>query len=113
MTRRRQPEPIGPTLLEAAERRGKSGLPSAPLPDRMRPTTLDQIVGQDHLLAKGKLLADAIESDRVPSMILWGPPGSGKTTLARVIAEHTKSEFVPFSAVLGGVAELRVIIDKA
>lgn len=86
---------------------------SAPLAERMRPRTLDEIVGQRHLLGPTHLLRRAIERDEVPSMILWGPPGSGKTTLARVIAEATKSTFVPFSAVLGGVAEVRQIIAEA
>ncbi len=79
----------------------------------MRPTTLGEIVGQRHLLGNSKPLARAIASDRIPSMILWGPPGSGKTTLAHVIAQSTRSEFVPFSAVLGGVAELREIVARA
>ena len=86
---------------------------SAPLAARLRPRSLDEVVGQDHLVGPGKLLRRAIEEDRVPSMILWGPPGSGKTTLARVIAERTKRAFVPFSAVLGGVAEVRVILAEA
>ena len=71
------------------------------------------MLGQEHLLGDGKLLARAIATDRVPSMILWGPPGSGKTTLARVIAERTRAHFVPFNAVLGGVAELREILAAA
>ncbi len=87
--------------------------PAAPLAERMRPTGLDEIVGQKHLIGEGHLLRRAIERDEVPSMILWGPPGSGKTTLARVIAEATKSAFVPFSAVLGGVADVRAIIAEA
>ena len=87
--------------------------PGAPLAERMRPRTLDEIVGQRHLLGPTHLLRRAIERDEVPSMILWGPPGSGKTTLARVIAEATRSTFVPFSAVLGGVAEVRAIIAEA
>jgi len=85
----------------------------APLAERMRPRSLDEVVGQRHLLGPGHLLRRAIERDEVPSMILWGPPGSGKTTLARVIAEATHSTFVPFSAVLGGVAEVRAIIAEA
>src|SRR4051812_41978242 len=80
---------------------------SVPLAARMRPRTLDEIVGQDHILAPDKTLRKAIEPDRLPSLILWGPPGSGKTTLARVIAEMTSSEFAPVSAVSAGVADLR------
>jgi putative ATPase len=100
-------------LLEHAAGRGALGGSAAPLPDRMRPRTLDEIVGQTNLLARGKPLREAIESDKMPSIILWGPPGSGKTTIASVIAHRTKTEFVPFSAVLGGVAELREIVEAA
>jgi len=85
----------------------------APLAERVRPATLEAILGQDHLLADGRLLRQAIQRDQVLSLILWGPPGSGKTTLARVVAKHTKSEFVPFSAVLGGVKEVREIVAAA
>lgn len=86
---------------------------SAPLAARMRPRTLDEIVGQEHILGQGKTLRKAIEADRLPSLILWGPPGSGKTTLARVIAELTSSEFAPVSAVSAGVADLRKIVKEA
>ncbi len=79
----------------------------------MRPSSLGEVVGQEKLLGHGKLLRDAIEGDRVPSLILWGPPGSGKTTLASVIAHLTRSEFVAFSAVLGGLPELREIVKEA
>jgi putative ATPase len=102
-----------PTLLEAAARRGHLGGPPAPLAERMRPRSLEEVLGQETLLRGGRLLRDAIERDRVPSLILWGPPGSGKTSLAHVISRMTKTEFVAFSAVLGGVAELRLIIDAA
>ena len=106
MTRPRSRSVDGPTLLEHAASRGALGGQPAPLADRMRPRTLDEIVGQASLLARGKPLREAIENDRMPSIVLWGPPGSGKTTIASVIAHRTKTEFVPFSAVLGGVAEL-------
>ena len=89
-----------------------TGRPS-PLADRMRPRTLDEIAGQDHLLEPGKPLRALIEGDRVPSMILWGPPGSGKTTLARVIAGTTGARFVAFSAVVAGIKEIREIIEQA
>jgi len=102
-----------PTLLEAAARRGHLSGPPAPLADRMRPRSLEEVLGQDALLRGGRLLRDAIEKDRVPSLILWGPPGSGKTSLAHVISRMTKTEFVAFSAVLGGVQELRAIIEQA
>jgi putative ATPase len=84
-----------------------------PLAARMRPHTLDELLGQDHLLAPGRALRRALEADRVPSMLLWGPPGSGKTTLAEVIARLTHSRFVAMSAVTAGVADLRKVIDEA
>src|SRR5438105_3757594 len=84
-----------------------------PLAARMRPRTLDDILGQDHLLAPGRALRRALEADRVPSMVLWGPPGSGKTTLARVIARMTQSRFVALSAVTAGVADLRKVVEQA
>ncbi|MDQ3928139.1 MAG: AAA family ATPase, partial [Chloroflexota bacterium] len=79
----------------------------------MRPRTLDELVGQEHVLAPGKTLRRAIEADRVPSLVLWGPPGSGKTTLARVIANTTNAHFAPVSAVSAGVADLRRIVKEA
>ncbi len=85
----------------------------APLAARMRPQTLDEFVGQEHLVGEGRLLRKAIEADEVPSMVLWGPPGSGKTTLARIIAGLTKSHFAPVSAVAAGVADLRRIVAEA
>ena len=84
-----------------------------PLASRMRPQTLDQIVGQQHLLGANQMLRRLIDADRVPSMILWGPPGVGKTTLARVIARHTKSEFISFSAVTSGIKEIKEIMAQA
>jgi len=84
-----------------------------PLAERFRPQTLAEFLGQEHLLAENEALRQAIESDEVPSLILWGPPGSGKTTLAYLIAQHSKAAFVPFSAVISGVPELRGIIKEA
>jgi putative ATPase len=84
-----------------------------PLAARMRPRTLDEVVGQQHLLAPGKPLREAIEKGSVGSMVFWGPPGSGKTTLARVIAHYTDREFVPFSAVTEGVPRVREIVAEA
>src|SRR5437762_12907732 len=85
----------------------------APLADRMRPQTLDEVLGQGHLLDPGKPLRIAIERDQVPSMILWGPPGVGKTTLAQIIAKMTKSTFIPFSAVMAGIKEIKEIMAVA
>lgn len=85
----------------------------SPLADRMRPKTLEEFVGQGHIVEKGRFLRTAIESDRIPSLILWGPPGSGKTTLANIIAHATGSRFVFFSAVLEGVKEVREIVKEA
>src|SRR5256885_3977040 len=87
--------------------------PEEPLAARMRPRTLDEIVGQEHLVEPGRLLRRSIEGDRVPSMILWGPPGSGKTTLAEIIARQTQARFVSLSAVSAGVADLRRVVDEA
>ncbi len=84
-----------------------------PLAERMRPRTLDDLVGQTHLVGPSKVLARAIASDRVPSLILWGPPGVGKTTLGRIVAEQTKHHFVPFSAILGSLADLRLVVAAA
>src|SRR5262245_38456517 len=95
------------SLFDNDERERPSARPAAPLADGMRPQTLDGVLGQEHLLGPGKPLRTAIERDQTPSMILWGPPGVGKTTLARVIATMTKSDFVPFSAVLSGIKEIK------
>ena len=85
----------------------------APLANRMRPNNLGDFVGQSHLVGEGRILRRAIESGRIPSMVLWGPPGSGKTTLANVIANTTDAYFAPVSAVSAGVGDLRRIIDEA
>ena len=85
----------------------------APLAARMRPNTLKEFVGQEHIVGEGRVLRKAIESGQLPSMILWGPPGSGKTTLAFIIANTTASHFSSVSAVTAGVADLRRIIEEA
>ena len=84
-----------------------------PLADRMRPESLADYVGQKHLLGEGKLLRQMLEKDQVCSMIFWGPPGVGKTTLARIIAGRTKSDFVNFSAVTSGIREIKEIMKQA
>src|SRR5215204_2533111 len=84
-----------------------------PLADRIRPTGLDDVVGQDQILAPGKPLREAIERDLLQSIILWGPPGTGKPTLGRIIAEMTRAHFVPFSAVLAGIKEIKEVMAAA
>jgi putative ATPase len=102
------------SLFEDESDEVQSGTPpGAPLAERMRPHTLDEVLGQGHLLDPGKPLRTAIERDQVPSMILWGPPGVGKTTLAQIIAKMTKSTFVHFSAVLAGIKEIKEIMAAA
>ncbi|KAF0844161.1 recombination protein MgsA [Methylovorus glucosotrophus] len=87
--------------------------PDAPLAERLRPATLDDVVGQKHLLGEGKPLRLAFQSGKLPSMILWGPPGVGKTTLARLIANTADAEFIPLSAVLSGIKDIREAVERA
>src|SRR3990170_3508578 len=94
-------------FAQAAERRAAG---QAPLAARMRPQTLDEFVGQEQIVGEGRLLRKAIEAGEPPSMVLWGPPGSGKTTLARIIAGLTRAHFEPVSA---GVADLRRVVAEA
>lgn len=102
----------GPDLFDyAAEKRG--GGDRVPLAARMRPRTIDEILGQDHILGPGKLLRRAIEADKLGSIILYGPPGSGKTTIAEVIALTTKADFVRLNAVTAGVADIRQVVATA
>jgi len=102
------------SLFESDETRASADTAApAPLAARMRPRALDEFVGQEHLVGPGRALRRAIEGDRLPSMILWGPPGTGKTTLAAVIAATTRAHFSPMSAVTAGVAELRRVVAEA
>ena len=93
--------------------RNKAMSREAPLAARMRPRTFDEYVGQEHIVGPGRVLRLSIEADRLPSIILWGPPGSGKTTLAHLIANITQSHFDPVSAVTAGVADLRKVVAQA
>ncbi|MCD6594291.1 replication-associated recombination protein A [bacterium] len=99
-------------LFESEKEQVKSDY-SFLLADRMRPQTIDDIIGQEHLLGKHKPLRRIIETDQIPSMVLWGPPGSGKTTIARVIANRTGMDFFSYSAVLSGIAEIKKVIAQA
>jgi putative ATPase len=84
-----------------------------PLADRMRPRTLDEVIGQEHLLGPGRFLSEAVRADRLPSLILWGPPGVGKTTLAHAITAESRAHFVSISAVLSGVKDVKKVIEEA
>src|SRR5207249_4021888 len=86
---------------------------SVPLAERVRPSTLDELVGQQHLTGKGSILRTAIEHGKIPSMILWGPPGTGKTTIAHIIAQTLKVPFFQLSAISSGVKEVREVIEQA
>ncbi|PMP84430.1 MAG: AAA family ATPase, partial [Chloroflexus aggregans] len=101
----------GPTLFDA--QRQQTWQQQAPLAARMRPRTLDEFVGQTHIIGEGKLLRRAIANDQLFSLILWGPPGSGKTTLAQIIASSTNAHFEPLSAVSAGVNDLRRVVQEA
>src|SRR3990172_4714520 len=100
-----EPIPTGPTTTKPTAR--------SPLADRMRPETLEEFVGQLHILGPTKPLRAQIERDELASMILWGPPGVGKTSLARLIARLTRCEFIPFSAVLSGIKEIKAVMADA
>ena len=101
------------SLFDEPEADAETTLASTPLAERMRPRTLDEFVGQETLLGAGRPLRQAIDHDRLQSIILWGPPGTGKTTLARLIARVTRARFVSFSAVLSGIKEIRTVMAEA
>jgi len=100
-------------LFDMPEEKDSSNVESMPLAARMRPRNFDEFVGQEHLVAQGRVFRKCIEADRLPSMVFWGPPGSGKTTLAHIIANVTKAKFSSLSAVSAGVADLRHVIGQA
>lgn len=89
------------------------GLKTSPLASRLRPSTLEEFAGQEHLLGEGKVLRQLIERDQISSMIFWGPPGVGKTTLASIIAGRTKADFINFSAVTSGIKEIKEVMGQA
>jgi putative ATPase len=99
--------------MDLFEHAAESDTASKPLAERLRPRRLEDFVGQEHVLGPGRALRRAIEADQVPSLVLWGPPGTGKTTLARLVAGRTGAFFVPFSALQGGVKEIREIVTAA
>jgi putative ATPase len=114
MPRTGRPDSPQPGFFDAAGTSApEDDLPGAPLAARMRPRSLDDYVGQEHIVGPGKILRRLLEAGQLPSLILWGPPGSGKTTLARIIASQTHATFVSLSAVSAGVADLRRVVSEA
>ncbi len=101
------------SLFQSTPNRDDAGDRTRPLADRMRPRTLDEYVGQEHLVGPGKPLRAQIERDDIGSLIFWGPPGTGKTTLAQIIARMTKADFIEFSAVLAGIKEIKQVMSDA
>jgi len=112
-SRRESPENLHEGTMMDLFEHSSANLKDAPLAERLRPASLEEVVGQKHLLGEGKLLRRLIETDQLSSVLFWGPPGTGKTTLAKVIAASTRSNFVSFSAVLQGVKDVREIVARA
>src|SRR5262249_45490182 len=106
VARARQLDGVGGETLQAVQM-------MRPLADRMRPRNLDEFIGQKHLLAPGKPLRQAIEAGKLHSLLLWGPPGTGKTTLARMMAERSNAQFLALSAVMAGVKDIRAAVEQA
>ncbi len=98
---------------ESSFKKDKAQTSYRPLADRMRPKTLAEYIGQDHIIGKGKTLSQAIQNQTLHSMVFWGPPGTGKTTLAKIIAHSVEAHFISLSAVLSGVKDIRTAIDQA
>src|ERR1700749_2249536 len=101
------------SLFQAIPSPGESSDGTRPLADRMRPRTLEEYAGQEHLIGPGKPLRTQIERDDTGALIFWGPPGTGKTTLAKIIARMSKAEFIEFSAVLAGIKEIKQVMSDA
>lgn len=101
------------SLFDTEPLAGDQGRASRPLAERLRPEKLEDVVGQRHLLAPGRPIRTMVEKDRLKSMILWGPPGVGKTTIARLLAKQSKADFIPFSAVLSGIKEIKTVMAEA
>jgi len=105
--------PVTGSLFDDAPFEPQQQRSDAPLPERLRPSSLGEVVGLEDLLGEGRFLRNAIESDRIPSMIFWGPPGSGKTTLARIIAKTTRARFVQFSATSTSIKDIKTLMEEA
>ncbi|MEP7285396.1 MAG: replication-associated recombination protein A, partial [Chloroflexota bacterium] len=111
--RRKRQSQYDDDLFSAAENEGSPKKPKVPLADRMRPRNFSEYVGQEAIVGEGRLLRRAIEADQLTSILLWGPPGTGKTTIANIIAHETKAQFATLNAVLDGVKELREVVEAA
>jgi putative ATPase len=101
------------TLFDKFENNKSKSSSNSPLADRMRPKDLDEFVGQEHLVGENKVLRRMINEDKLFSIIFWGPPGCGKTTLAKIIAKKTKSRFISFSAVTAGIKQIKEVMEIA